>query len=588
MPIGVGDHAEASHSGLVALFKRVLLEYGLRYWKLYGGALIFGAVAAGCTSSVAYLAGHVIDHAYTYRNLPALLAACAIVIVVFTIKGLAVYGQTVLTAQATNQITADGQRIIFEKLLTESLSYFAERHSSEFMAQVVYAAGAPANIMNVLVNTVGRDLLTLIGLLGVMVFQAPLLSLVSFLVGPPAVFFAQRMVARARALMRDQYKNSAATLETVQEAVQGIRVIKAFTLEEDMRNRISASIEAFRSAGNEVVKLANRPGPLMETLGGTAIAAVFAYGGYRVLTGGAKPGEFISFAAAFLLAYEPAKRLIRLNLSLSSYLFGLTLLFQILDVPASEPEEVGAPEILVSRGRIELKNVTFAYRPGEYVLRDLSFVVPPGRTTALVGPSGGGKSTIFNLLLRFYEAQSGSVEIDGQNILSFGRRSLREKIGYFGQDTFLFKGSIRENIGAGRRDATEQQIVEAAKAAYAHEFIMSFPRGYDTLVGELGMQVSTGQRQRIAIARTMLKDSPLLLLDEPTAALDSESERLVSNAIGRLCANRTTLVIAHRLHTIAHSDCIHVVENGKIIESGTHGSLIRENGRYAELFHLGT
>jgi ATP-binding cassette, subfamily B, bacterial MsbA len=305
-----------------------------------------------------------------------------------------------------------------------------------------------------------------------------------------------------------------------------------------------------------------------------------------VINAGAKPGEFVSFMAAFLLAYEPAKRLARLNFDLANALLGVRVFYEVIDSPASEPGEEHKPPLALSTARVEFRDVHFAYRPGEPVLTGMSFLADPGRITALVGPSGGGKSTVLNLILRFYEVGAGAIMIDGQNIAGVSRRSLREQIGYVGQDVFLFRGSIRENIAFGRLDASKDDIVAAAKAAHAHDFIMSFPAGYDTPVGEHGLQLSGGQRQRVAIARALVKNAPIILLDEATAALDSESERLVQDAMKHLCEGRTTLVIAHRLHTITHADRILVIENGAVVESGRHDELLRRSGRYASFFRL--
>jgi ATP-binding cassette subfamily B protein len=310
------------------------------------------------------------------------------------------------------------------------------------------------------------------------------------------------------------------------------------------------------------------------------------YGGYRTIETGATPGEFFSFITAFILAYEPAKRLARLNLELNAGLVGVRILFDIIDAPQTEPNDANKPALKIDDGRVAFANVNFAYRPGEPVLRDLSFVAEPGKATALVGPSGGGKSTILNLILRLYEINSGTIAIDGQDIAGVSRKSLRQGIGYVGQDVFLFRGTIRENIAFGKPDATEAEIVAAAKAANAHDFIMSFPHGYHTPVGEHGLQLSGGQRQRVAVARALIKDAHLVLLDEATAALDSESEKLVQDAIAHLTRGRTTIVIAHRLHTVAHADRILVIESGAVAESGRHEELLRKNGRYASLYRL--
>ena len=300
----------------------------------------------------------------------------------------------------------------------------------------------------------------------------------------------------------------------------------------------------------------------------------------------ATPGEFFSFIAAFLLAYEPAKRLARLNIDVHSNIFGVKLLFQLIDGEPTEPLDDKKPPLRVEQGAIEFRNVRFSYEPDEPVLRDMSFVARPGKVTALVGPSGGGKSTALALLLRFYEPQSGNICVDGEDITCVSRRSLRAQIGYVGQDAHLFSASIRENITFGRMDASEAAMIAAAKAAHAHEFIMGFPQGYDTQVGEQGFRLSGGQRQRIAIARALLKDAPIILLDEATAALDSESEQHIQDAMAHLCEGRTTLVIAHRLGTIIHADCILVVDRGMVVESGRHDELLRRGGRYASFYRL--
>ncbi len=335
-----------------------------------------------------------------------------------------------------------------------------------------------------------------------------------------------------------------------------------------------------------MARVANRASPLMEMLGGFTVALATIYGGYRVIETGATPGEFVSFMAAFLLAYEPAKRLARLNIDLNNNLVGVRMLYEVIDSPPGEPSDDDMPPLALTTARVEFADVRFAYNADTPVLRGMSFVAQPGKVTALVGPSGGGKTTVLNLLLRFYDVASGRILIDGQNIAAVSRRSLRREIAYVGQIVHLFRGTIRDNIALGKLDASEAEIVAAAKAAHAHDFIMSFPAGYDTPVGEYGLQLSGGQRQRISVARALIKNVPIILLDEATAALDSESERHVQEALAELSKGRTTLVVAHRLSTIMHADCILVVEDGQVVESGRHEELMHKGGRYASFYRL--
>ena len=569
-----------------ALIRRLLLDQGLTHWRQYAVAFTLMAVAAGCTALSAYLIGSVINEAYINRNLPGIVFLGGVTVALFATKGIATYGHSVTMSRIGNRIIANNQRALFSKLLNEGLTFFSDRHSTEFIARLSMGAAAATQVINLLISSVGRDLLSLIGLVAVMVTQDPIMSFFSFVVAPPAFLILRKWVRRIYKVARTQFHGTERVLETMQETLQGIRIVKAFTLEDMMRQRFDTQVAAVEHEANKMARISNRASPLMETLGGCAIAAAITYGGYRVIDTGATPGQFFSFITAFLLAYEPAKRLARLNIELNSALVGVRILFEVLDAPPSEPLDVAKPAVRVGPARVEFEDVHFGYRADEPILKGMSFIAEPGRLTALVGPSGGGKSTIFNLIMRFYDAERGRVVIDGQDITTCSRRSLREHVAYVGQDVFLFRGSVRDNIAFGRPGASEDEIVAAAKAAFAHDFISAFPRGYDTPVGEHGLQLSGGQRQRIAIARALIKNAPIILLDEATAALDSESERQVRDAMDRLCEGRTTLAIAHRLHTVAHADRIYVIEQGRAVESGRHDELLRQEGRYASFYRL--
>ncbi len=543
-------------------------------------------VAAAATAGSAYVLGQVINQAYVDKNVPGIAMLSGVVVLLLTIKGFATYGQSVILSKISNAILANNQRRLFAKLMSESIGFFSERHSSEFLARLTAGAKSITDVLTLLINAIGRDLLLLISLIGVMVVQDPVLSLIGLVVMPPAMLVLRKLVKRIKGLAYNQFTGTADILETMQESLQGIRTVKAFTLEEAMQRRIDENIAIVERNSNKMARVSNRSNPLMEMLGGFAVAGCLLYGGYSVVALGATPGQFFSFMTAFLLATEPAKRLARLNIDLNSQLVGARMLLEVVDSPASELSDDDKPSLKLSEARIELRDVSFAYRANEPVLNRMSFIAEPGKVTALVGPSGGGKSTVLALLLRFYELRQGEILIDGQSISKVSRRSLRQQTAYVGQDVYLFRDTIRANIAFGKEGATEEEIIEAAKAACAHQFIMGFPLGYDTPVGEHGTQLSGGQRQRIAVARALIKDAPIILLDEATAALDSESEKQVQEAIEHLCQNRTTIVIAHRLHTIMHADAILVVEGGEIVERGRHDDLFRRGGRYASFFRL--
>jgi ATP-binding cassette, subfamily B, bacterial MsbA len=568
------------------VIRRILTDYGYGQTKSYVLALALGAAAAACTAGTAFIVGTVVNQAYVDRNLQSIAALAVFIIIVFIAKGLAMYGSNVLLARIGFQIVAEMQRRLFDKLMVEGLGYFANRHSTQLLTKMTRGARAAADMLKMVVNSLGRDLLTLIGLAAVMLIQDPRLAILGFFIMPPAVYFVRGLMRRTRDIARGELGGSMKIFETIQETIRGFAVVKAFTLEQVMRKRIRTQIESVESKQYKLSRIENRASPIMEALGGIAIALVLLYGGYSVIELGATPGEFVSFITAFLLAYEPAKRIARLHISLTRNLIAVRTVIEILDSTPLEREEADAEVVALGRSRITFNNVEFAYKSGEPVLRGISFVAEAGQMTALVGHSGGGKSTVVSLILRFYDPKSGTIEIDGVDISQIPRRALRKNIAYVGQDIFLFNGTVKENIAFGKLDATEDEIVAAAKSAFAHDFITGFAEGYDTEVGEGGAKLSSGQRQRIAVARALIRNAPIILLDEATSSLDSKAEREVQMAIDRLREGRTCIAVAHRLHTITQASLICVVEQGRIIESGTHRELMHRNGFYAEMFRL--
>src|SRR3954453_14960782 len=398
--------------GAAILIRRLVMEQATAYWRRYLMAFCLMAVSAITTAGSAYLLGEVINQAYVNKDVRGIAILSLVTIVIFIIKGAATYGHSVILSQISNAILANNQRRLFSKLMSESVGFFSERHSSEFLARLTAGANSVTQVLNLLINAVGCDVLSLVALVCVMLMQDPYMALLGFLVAPPAMLVLRKLVQRIKGLAHNQFTGTADIMETMQESLQGIRTVKAFTLEQTMRQRIDASIAAVEGNANKMARVSNRSSPLMETLGGFAVAGGLMYGGYSVVAMGATPGQFFSFLTAFLMAYEPAKRLARLNIELHSNLIGARKLLEIVDSPATEPDEDDKPALKLTDARAEFREVTFAYRPGEPVLNRMSFVAEPGKVTALVGPSGGGKSTVLALLLRLYEVSDGDILID--------------------------------------------------------------------------------------------------------------------------------------------------------------------------------
>ncbi len=570
-------------SSSLSLISRLLRDQGVQHWRGYVFAFSCMAAMAASTAASAWVMRHVIDQVFIDKNMTALWQISAFLVFISVLKGLSAYGQQVALARVANAIVADVQRRVFDKMLSMTVGYFGARHSTDFIARQSFIAQSASNALNMVITGLSRDTLTLIGLLSVMILQDPMMSVLAMIFMPIAVISSRKLGIRVRKVMANEFSGFAQIMESMQEAVQGIRIVKAFTLEKPMSARQASAIGSLELAANKVAAVAARSSPLMEALGGLAIALVVFYGGWSVIVSDRAPGAFFSFITAVLLAYEPAKRLARLQVDLNGALVGVSMLYEFLDEKEVEENLFTGPPLKVSRGEIEFRDVAFSYRAEEPVLRGLSFVADAGKMTALVGRSGGGKSTVMSLLLQYWNVKGGQILLDGQDIASVSRASLRQQIAYVSQDTYLFKGTIRDNIAVGKQGATDDEVIAAARAAYAHDFITSFDDGFQTQVGENGAQLSGGQRQRIAIARAFLKNAPILLLDEATSALDTESERAIQEALGNLREGRTTIVIAHRLSTIRSADKICVVSEGRVLEEGAHQQLMDGAGVYALL-----
>ena len=553
--------------------------------KLYGISIAAMVVVAAMTSSVAWIMRYIVDAMTIPDNRGIVFMVALAVAAIFTVKGLATYVQVVSLTRAGNRIVATQQIRLYDKLLRQGVSFFNLTESSDLLMRVTQSAQAARMIIDLIVTSFVRDLLTLIGLLAVMFYQQPVLSAVALLVGPAAIFGIRVLLRKVRKIMEMEMASLAEIIKVIQETSTGIRIIKAFALEERMASRMARAVREVEKRSNAISRLEAITSPLMDTLSGFAIAAVVALSAVQIFgVQGTTPGQLMSFVTALLMAYEPAKRLSRMRITIESGMVGVRMMFGLLDQPETLAEHPNPVTMTKGPGRIVFDRVSFSYGAGRPVINDLSLVFEAGKTTALVGPSGGGKSTILNLILRLYDPHEGTVTIDDLDIRLASFTSLRDKISFVGQDTFLFSASVSDNIRFGSPTASEEEVIAACKAANAHEFIEHLPQGYQTQVGENGAFLSGGQKQRLAIARAILRDAPILLLDEATSALDSKSEALVQEAIQRLTRDRTTVVIAHRLSTVLGADKICVIEAGTLAEEGTAKALLARDGVFRGLY----
>ena len=449
----------------------------------------------------------------------------------YMVRGLATFGQLVIMSRTGNHIIASMQRRLYVHILGKPVAFFNDRHSSELMARLALAANGVRDIVQLIVTSAGRDLVTAVGLLLLMIYYDALMALMVLTCLPIGALFLGRAIRRIRTAARRSFDGSAKIMQIMQETALGIRIVKSFNLEDAMQTRMASSVREVEKAANRMALGVAMSSPVSETLGGILVALILLYGGWRVSVAHADPGSFFAFIVALIAAYEPVKRLGKLNLDLQNGLVNARMIYDVLDEPLPLSSHSGDDILRPTAGRIVFDNVSFGYRPDALVLDGLNLVAEPDRTTALVGPSGGGKSTIISLIQRFYEPLGGSITIDGIDVTSVQLSSLRDAIAFVSQDVFLFDGSVRDNIALGRHGATEADVVDAARRAHAHDFIMGLRDGYETAVGEHGSKLSGGQKQRIAIARALLKEASIILLDEPTAALDAESEREVQKAL---------------------------------------------------------
>lgn len=567
-----------------ALAKRMLRDHISRHLGRLFAAFACMAMAAAATAGLAKVMEAVLDDIFIRQDRTMLLLVAAAILVSFVAKGLGTYGQGVLMNWIGFRIIADFQIQMFAHLMRADLQFFHDNHAGTLVTRFINDVQVLRLAVADTFTGIGKDALTLLFLLGVMFYQDAVLACIAFVVFPVAILPIVKIGRRMRKVSTNTQVEIGQFGALLDEAFQGARHVKAYGMENYETGRATLAINRIFKLIFKATRTRALSHPIMELLGGIAVVSVVLYGGYQVIAGGRTPGQFFSFITALILAYEPMKRLANLNSNLQEGLAAAARIFAMLDSEAQIVDKPGAATLKVTAGAVSFHDVTFAYVPGKRALTNLTLEVPAGKTVALVGSSGAGKSSVLNLIPRFYDVESGRVTVDGADVRDVTMASLRANIGLVSQETSLFDDTVRANIAYGKANASEAEIVEAATRAGAHEFITALPGGYDTRVGGHGVKLSGGQRQRIAIARAMLKNAPILLLDEATSALDTNTESLVQAALRELMRGRTTLVVAHRLSTVVDADIIYVMDEGQIAESGIHTELLARGGVYARLY----
>ena len=566
-------------------YKR-LLQYIRPYLKRLGLAIVCIVVAAACNLYLPWIIKDMVDKVLADKDMVMLYVICVSIVVVFLIRGIFYYGQSYLVSYIGQKVVIDVREVMFRKFQRMPMAYFDKHQTGETMSYITNDVSAiQSALVDQLIEMVTEGSM-LIGSIVMMVYLDWKLSLLTLIVIP---LVGQAMKIFGRKLKRNGtviQERAADITSLLQESISSIRVVKSFVREEyEIKRFIDQNILNFQAAMKNV-QLTSLLTPTVEFLAAVSVTFIVGFGGYEVVNGQMTAGALVAFLTYAVNLANPVKRLARVYGNLQRAMAAVDRVFAVIDLPEPIRDKEDAKELPKIEGHVKVDHVTFGYKEGVNALEDVSLEVKPGQMIAFVGPSGAGKSTIANLIPRFYEINSGAISIDGQDIRDVTVASLREQIGIVPQETMLFSTTVMENIRYGRLDATDEEVIEAAKAANADVFIRELPQGYDTPIGERGLNLSGGQRQRMSIARAILKNPRILILDEATSALDTESEKIVQAALDSLMVGRTSFVIAHRLSTIFNADQIYVIDGGRIKEHGTHEELLAKNGLYSHLYNI--
>lgn len=562
----------------------------ISYVRPYMGRMIVAVaciiLAAGGNLAVPWIIKDVIDQVLINKDMAMLNIIAIGILIIFFLRGIFFFGQTYLMSYIGQRVIIDIREAVYRQLQRLSLGYFDKRQTGAIMSSVTNDVSAlQAALVDSMVEMV-TEAMILIGSLGAMFFLHWKLSLLTLITMPLVLQAINTFGKKLRQAGRVLQERAADITAILQETISGIRVIKSFAREDYETDRFKQENYYNFRAQMKTSQLLATLTPVIEFLSAIGVTVIIWYGGMEVIDGNLTSGALIAFLIYVVNLANPVKRLSKVYGNIQKSLAAAERVFDILDTEPDIKDMPGAVALPAIEGHVALKHLSFAYSPGQYALRDVSLEVKPGQTIAIVGPSGAGKTTIANLLPRFYEATEGSILVDGKDIRTVTMQSLRQQIGIVPQETMLFNGTVYDNILYGRLDATHEDVIAAAKAANAHNFIDRMPDQYQTQIGERGAKLSGGQRQRISIARAILKDPRILILDEATSALDTESEKLVQQALDKLMVGRTSFVIAHRLSTVQRADMIVVLDKGRLVEQGTHSELLALGGLYSTLYQV--